>query len=102
MIPDLEAVGSPAPAEMTGTPTPLRLRLDPNGPIEPYLDGAWWPRSHELPAELSAFLAALSADSVRSRSSAITATLGSLRPTVWSWQASRYTWLALAHPIDLR
>jgi hypothetical protein len=62
MIPDLEAVGSPAPAEMTGTPTPLRLRLDPNGTIEPHLDGAWWPRSHELPAELSALLAALSAD----------------------------------------
>ena len=62
MIPDLEALGSPAPTDTTGTPTPLRLRLDPNGPIEPYLDGAWWPRSHELPAELSALLGALSAD----------------------------------------
>jgi Family of unknown function (DUF5994) len=62
MIPDLEAVGSPAPAETTGTPTPLRLRLDPNGPIEPYLDGAWWPHSHELRVELSALLATLSAD----------------------------------------
>ena len=62
MIQDLEAVGSPAPAETTGTPTPLRLRLDPNGPTEPYLDGAWWPCSHELPVELSALLAALSAD----------------------------------------
>jgi hypothetical protein len=62
MIPDLEAVGSPVSAETIGTPTPLRLRLDPSGPIEPYLDGAWWPRSHELPAELSALLAALSAD----------------------------------------
>jgi hypothetical protein len=62
MIPDLKAVGSPGPADTTGTPTPLRLRLDPNSPIEPYLDGAWWPRSHELPVELSALLATLSAD----------------------------------------
>jgi Family of unknown function (DUF5994) len=62
MIADLKAVGSPAPDDTTETPTPLRLRLDPNGPIEPYLDGAWWPRSHELRAELSALLAALSAD----------------------------------------
>jgi hypothetical protein len=62
MIPDLEAVGSPALTDTTGTPTPLRLRLDPNGPIEPYLDGAWWPRSHELPVELPALLAALSTD----------------------------------------
>jgi hypothetical protein len=62
MIPNLEAVSSPGPAETTGTPTPLRLRLDPNGPIEPYLDGAWWPRSQELPVELSSLLAALSAD----------------------------------------
>ena len=62
MIQDLKAVGSLAPTDTTGTPTPLRLRLDPNGPIEPYLDGAWWPCSHELPVELSALLAALSAD----------------------------------------
>ena len=62
MIPDLEAVSSPAPTDTTGTPTPPRLRLDPNGPIEPYLDGAWWPRSQELPVELSSLLAALSAD----------------------------------------
>jgi len=40
---------------------PPRLQLDPNGPAEPYLDGAWWPRSAELLVELPALLTALSA-----------------------------------------
>ena len=34
----------------------------PEQTAEPYLDGAWWPRSTELPAELPALLTALSAD----------------------------------------
>jgi hypothetical protein len=37
------------------------LQLDSNGPAEPYLDGAWWPRSAELLVELPALLTALSA-----------------------------------------
>ena len=40
---------------------PPRVQLDPNGPAEPYLDGAWWPRSAELLVELPALLTALSA-----------------------------------------
>lgn len=44
MIADPNAVRSPALAANTATATPLRLRLDPNRPAEPYLDGAWWPR----------------------------------------------------------
>ena len=52
------------PAALAGNPaapTPLRLQLDPDGPAEPYLDGAWWPRSTELSAELPPLLIALSA-----------------------------------------
>ena len=44
MIADPNAVRSPALAANTATATPLRLRLDPNRPAEPYLGGAWWPR----------------------------------------------------------
>ena len=61
MIADPNAVRSSALAANTATATPLRLQLDPNRPAEPYLDGAWWPRSTELPAELPALLAELSA-----------------------------------------
>ena len=41
-------------------PAPVRLQLNPDGTPEPYLDGAWWPRSTELAAELPALIAALS------------------------------------------
>jgi hypothetical protein len=37
----------------------LRLRLKPKAPITGYVDGAWWPRSRDLPAELPALLAVL-------------------------------------------
>ena len=30
----------------------LRLRLKPKAPRTGYVDGAWWPRSHDLAAEL--------------------------------------------------
>ena len=36
-----------------------RLRLKPEAPITGYVDGAWWPRSRDLSAELPALLAAL-------------------------------------------
>lgn len=62
MIANPNVVRSPPTADNTATPTPLRLQLDPNRPAEPYLDGAWWPRSPELSAELPALLAALSSD----------------------------------------
>jgi hypothetical protein len=62
MNPDLEAANTTAAADNTATPTPLRLQLDPNRPSEPDLDGAWWPRSPALPAELPALLGSLSTD----------------------------------------
>jgi len=38
---------------------PLRLRLRPKAPTAGYVDGAWWPRSRDLAAELPALLAVL-------------------------------------------
>ncbi|MGM9383036.1 DUF5994 family protein [Streptomyces antibioticus] len=37
----------------------LRLSLAPNGPAPALLDGAWWPRSRDLEAELPALAAVL-------------------------------------------
>ena len=37
----------------------LRLRLKPDGPVTGFVDGGWWPRSRDLPAELPALLAGL-------------------------------------------
>lgn len=37
-----------------------RLRLKPKGPPSGYVDGAWWPRSDDLTAELTDLLAVLS------------------------------------------
>jgi hypothetical protein len=37
----------------------LRLRLKPRGPVTGFVDGGWWPRSRNLPAELPALLAVL-------------------------------------------
>lgn len=37
-----------------------RLQLKPNPPATPYQDGAWWPRSTELPVEVSGLIASLS------------------------------------------
>lgn len=42
---------------MTSVPhthTQLRLRLKPKAPATGYVDGAWWPRSRDLTAELPA------------------------------------------------
>jgi hypothetical protein len=36
-----------------------RLRLKPRGPVTGFVDGGWWPRSRDLPAELPALLAVL-------------------------------------------
>ena len=38
---------------------PLRLKLKPKAPTSGYVDGAWWPRSRDLSAELPALLAVL-------------------------------------------
>ena len=56
MTPNPNPVCSPTLAD----PAEVRLQLDPAGTPEPYLDGAWWPRSTELAAELPALIAALS------------------------------------------
>lgn len=37
----------------------LRLKLKPKAPTTGYVDGAWWPRSWDLSAELPALLAVL-------------------------------------------
>lgn len=37
----------------------LRLKLKPKAPTAGYVDGAWWPRSLDLPTELPALLAVL-------------------------------------------
>jgi hypothetical protein len=37
----------------------LRLRLKPRGPVTGFVDGGWWPRSRDLPAELPELLAVL-------------------------------------------
>ena len=45
----------PTPPEHTP-----RLRLKPKAPHTGYVDGAWWPRSDDLPSELPDLLAVLS------------------------------------------
>ncbi len=60
MTPNPNAVRSAAPAGSPAAPTAPRLQLDPDKP-DPYLDGAWWPRSTDLPDELPPLLEALSA-----------------------------------------
>jgi len=41
-------------------PHSLRLRLKPKAPQTGYVDGGWWPRSHDLVAELPALAEVLS------------------------------------------
>src|SRR6185437_15751132 len=53
---------APTDVERHNTPpehTP-RLRLKPKAPQSGYVDGAWWPRSDDLAAELPDLLAVLS------------------------------------------
>jgi hypothetical protein len=49
------------PATMVSEPPrqTLRLKLKPKAPTTGYVDGAWWPRSRDLSAELPALLAVL-------------------------------------------
>lgn len=46
---------------MPAAPGALRLQLKPDVPASNYVDGAWWPRSRVLTAELPGLLASLSA-----------------------------------------
>ena len=54
------AIHSPDTAASPATLLPLRLQLAPNRPVEPDLDGAFWPRSQDLKTELPTLLNALS------------------------------------------
>ncbi|GAA2604958.1 DUF5994 family protein [Streptomyces axinellae] len=49
---------TPPDALGAGLP-PVRLSLKPQGPQSGLLDGAWWPRSRDLAAELPALIAVL-------------------------------------------
>jgi Family of unknown function (DUF5994) len=44
----------------TGPENTPRLRLKPKAPVTGHVDGAWWPRSDDLPSELPDLLAVLS------------------------------------------
>jgi hypothetical protein len=54
----------PTQSDISRHPTPPdhtpRLRLKPKAPASGYVDGAWWPRSDDLVAELPDLLAVLS------------------------------------------
>ncbi|MEU9266319.1 DUF5994 family protein [Streptomyces sp. NPDC048251] len=58
----MTATVSPSPtleAEDRSSPTSLRLSLAPVGSAPALLDGAWWPRSRDLAAELPSLTAVL-------------------------------------------
>jgi len=47
-------------SEYTGPDNTPRLRLKPKAPVSGHVDGAWWPRTDDLRAELPDLLAVLS------------------------------------------
>ncbi|WP_420717165.1 DUF5994 family protein [Streptomyces sp. H27-G5] len=47
------------PATLPAPPRPARLALTPKSPLGGQLDGAWWPRTRDLVAELPLLVAAL-------------------------------------------
>lgn len=53
------SITSPAVRASEQPRYPLRLRLRPKALTTGYVDGAWWPRSRDLAAELPALLAVL-------------------------------------------
>jgi hypothetical protein len=59
-IPDTTSI--PRPSRLRPVEDPhvrLRLRLKPKAPTTGWVDGGWWPRSHDLAAELPRLLAVL-------------------------------------------
>jgi hypothetical protein len=53
------AIATPLASTATEPPQhTLRLRIKPKAPTTGFADGAWWPRSRDLSAELPALLAA--------------------------------------------
>lgn len=67
---------TPAVEDRTPSSSPLRLVLAPPGTAPALIDGAWWPRSRDLAAELPALIEAL--DPLRGRITRVTA-----NPTFW-------------------
>ncbi|MDC2957233.1 DUF5994 family protein [Streptomyces gilvifuscus] len=65
-----------AEAEIRSSLSPLRLSLAPAGPVPALLDGAWWPHSRDLAAELPSLTAVL--DPLWGRITRIT-----VNPTHW-------------------
>jgi hypothetical protein len=57
--PHLRIITPPATLATEQPRQPLRLKLKPKAPTTGYVDGAWWPRSRDLSAELPALLAVL-------------------------------------------
>src|SRR2546423_461190 len=57
--PHLRIVTPPATMATESPRLTLRLKMKPKAPTTGYVDGAWWPRSRNLPTELPALLAAL-------------------------------------------
>lgn len=57
--PKLRVITSTATSAIEQPRQPLRLKLKPRAPTTGYVDGAWWPRSRDLSAELPALLAVL-------------------------------------------
>ncbi|MER7185892.1 DUF5994 family protein [Streptomyces hyaluromycini] len=49
-----DRLSSSPPSSRAASSSPLRLSLAPVGPAPALLDGAWWPRSRDLGAELPA------------------------------------------------
>jgi hypothetical protein len=54
-----EFISRGAPQSAPSDNQHLRLRLKPSAPVTGFVDGGWWPRSRDLPAELPALLAVL-------------------------------------------
>jgi hypothetical protein len=57
--PNLRIITPPATTATEPPRQALRLKLKPKAPTTGYVDGAWWPRSRNLSAELPALLAVL-------------------------------------------
>ncbi|WP_142214874.1 DUF5994 family protein [Streptomyces sp. SLBN-118] len=67
---------TPAVEDRTSSSLPLRLMLAPAGTAPALIDGAWWPRSRDLSAELPALTAVL--DPLWGRITRVT-----VNPTFW-------------------
>jgi hypothetical protein len=58
-IPDVRYVPRPSSRARSTEGPRVRPRLKPKAPTTGWVDGGWWPRSRDLPAELSGLLSVL-------------------------------------------